>query len=81
MRIIILLGFIILFSCTAKKHTLVREEKSLPVIEYLKLQSRFKHLLKPENESIIAEIQRNIDEHWAWLQMMEECTNKPLEVK
>jgi len=40
MRIIILLGFIILFSCTAKKHTLVREEKSLPVIEYLKKEFR-----------------------------------------
>ena len=59
----------------------VKPKEKKPVIEYLKLQSRFKHLLRPENESLVAEIQKNIDEHWAWLQMMEECTNKPLEIK
>lgn len=55
----------------------VKPKEKKPIIEYLKLQSRFKHLLKPENESVIVEIQKNIDEQWSWLQMMEECTNKP----
>jgi len=54
----------------------VKPKEKKPITEYLKLQSRFKHLFKPENESVIVEIQKNIDAHWAWLQMMEECTNK-----
>jgi pyruvate ferredoxin oxidoreductase beta subunit len=39
-----------------------REKK--PVIEYLKLQDRFKHLLKPENQPIVNRIQKEIDERW-----------------
>jgi pyruvate ferredoxin oxidoreductase beta subunit len=54
----------------------VKPKEKKPIIEFLKLQGRFKHLLKPENNHIIEQIQKNIDEHWAWLQMMEECTNK-----
>lgn len=54
----------------------VKPKEKKPITDYLKLQSRFKHLLKPENESLVAEIQKNIDEHWAWLQKMEECTNR-----
>ncbi len=53
----------------------VKPKEKKPITEYLKLQSRFKHLFKPENESVVVEIQKNIDAHWAWLQMMEECTN------
>lgn len=37
----------------------VRERK--PIIEWLKLQGRFKHLLKPENTHIIESIQKDID--------------------
>jgi pyruvate ferredoxin oxidoreductase beta subunit len=40
-----------------------REKK--PIIEYLKLQDRFKHLLKPENQSIVDRIQKEIDERWS----------------
>jgi pyruvate ferredoxin oxidoreductase beta subunit len=39
-----------------------REKK--PIIEYLKLQDRFKHLLKPENQPIVDRIQKEIDERW-----------------
>ncbi|MDD5131274.1 MAG: thiamine pyrophosphate-dependent enzyme [bacterium] len=54
----------------------VKPKEKKPITEYLKLQTRFKHLLRPENAGIVAEIQKNIDENWAWLQMMEECSNK-----
>jgi len=59
----------------------VKPREKKPIMEYIKLQSRFKHLLLPENAGIVKEIQKNVDENWAWLQMMEECTNKPLEIK
>jgi pyruvate ferredoxin oxidoreductase beta subunit len=39
-----------------------REKK--PIIEYLKLQDRFKHLLKAENQPIVDQIQKEIDERW-----------------
>jgi pyruvate ferredoxin oxidoreductase beta subunit len=42
-----------------------REKK--PIIEYLKLQDRFKHLLKPENQPIVDRIQKEIDERWSRL--------------
>lgn len=45
-------------------HTKILKER-LPVEEYLKLQGRFEHLLKPErNETLISEIQGNIDRYW-----------------
>ena len=36
----------------------------LPVEDYLKQQGRFSHLFKKENEYLIAEFQKNIDEEW-----------------
>ena len=39
-----------------------------PVIEFLKLQIRFKHLFKPENICILEEIQKSVDEKWTFLQ-------------
>lgn len=35
-----------------------------PIIEFLKLQSRFKHLMKPEAKPIVDRIQENIDQEW-----------------
>lgn len=35
-----------------------------PMIEWLKLQGRFRHLLQPENAHIIEQIQRNVDTRW-----------------
>ena len=32
--------------------------------EYLKLQGRFRHLFKPGRESLIAEIQADVDRRW-----------------
>ncbi|MCK4525491.1 MAG: pyruvate ferredoxin oxidoreductase, partial [Candidatus Andersenbacteria bacterium] len=36
-----------------------------PIIEWLKSQKRFKHLLKPGNEKIVREIQEHIDNEFA----------------
>jgi pyruvate ferredoxin oxidoreductase beta subunit len=51
-----------------------REKK--PVTEFLKLQGRFKHLLKPENKALVDEIQAEIDAKWDQLLRLEEATNK-----
>lgn len=38
-----------------------------PVTDYLKAQGRFRHLLRPENVSVVEEIQKRIDDDWAAL--------------
>lgn len=38
--------------------------KKLPIIEFLKLQSRFKHLLKPGNEHLVEKFQKDVDDRW-----------------
>jgi pyruvate ferredoxin oxidoreductase beta subunit len=48
-----------------KLNYIPKEKK--PVTEYLKSQGRFAHLLRPENEPIVAELQRRIDLDWAKL--------------
>jgi len=37
------------------------------VVEFLKPQGRFKHLFKPGNEALLEEIQRDVDEYYAYL--------------
>jgi len=41
-----------------------KPRKKKPIIEMLKAQGRFKHLLKPENAHIIEEMQREVDKRW-----------------
>jgi len=36
-----------------------------PIMEWLKSQKRFKHLLKPENEKLVREIQEHVDKEFA----------------
>ncbi|MFQ6092892.1 MAG: 3-methyl-2-oxobutanoate dehydrogenase subunit beta [bacterium] len=43
-----------------RKYTLNKEPEGIPVVEYLKLQGRFRHLGKREIEII----QKNVDEEW-----------------
>ena len=38
--------------------------KKLPIIEFLKLQSRFKHLLNPGNEHLVELFQKDVDDRW-----------------
>jgi len=47
-----------------------------PLDEYLKLQGRFSHLFRPENEHIRKELQDEVDRKWAFIQKMAEATNK-----
>jgi len=41
-----------------------KPKERLPVTEWMKAQGRFKHLLVPEHEALVAEIQREIDDNW-----------------
>src|SRR3989338_1145677 len=38
-----------------------------PITDYLKVQGRFRHLLRTENASVVEEIQKRIDDDWAAL--------------
>ncbi|RDU71266.1 pyruvate ferredoxin oxidoreductase [Helicobacter aurati] len=50
-----------------------RPKKIIPVREYLAAQGRFKHLFKPENEHIIEQFQKDVDDRWEMLQRREEA--------
>lgn len=41
-----------------------RPRRKLPIIEYLKLQGRFAHLLRPECQDLVTEIQGEVDRRW-----------------
>jgi len=41
-----------------------RPELKKPVSEFLKLQGRFSHLMKPENADRLAEMQEGVDRYW-----------------
>lgn len=48
-----------------------KPKEKKPVIEWLKIQGRFAHLLKPGNENIVEEIQREVDRRWE--QLLRKC--------
>jgi pyruvate ferredoxin oxidoreductase beta subunit len=39
-------------------------ENKKPITEFLKMQSRFKHLLKPGNEKLVEQFQKDVDDRW-----------------
>jgi len=41
-----------------------KPSKDIPVIEFIKTQGRFKHLLKPENSAIVEKIQSHVNSEW-----------------
>ncbi len=49
------------------------EKKKRPVRDWLQTQGRFKHLFSPKNESLIEEIQAEVDRKWDDLLHREEC--------
>jgi pyruvate ferredoxin oxidoreductase beta subunit len=49
----------------------MKPKQKKPVVELLKLQDRFRHLFKPGNEQLLADIQKEIDENWQTL--LERC--------
>ena len=42
----------------------VKPKEKMPIEEFLKKQTKFRHLFKPGNEQVIAEIQADIDTRW-----------------
>jgi pyruvate ferredoxin oxidoreductase beta subunit len=50
-----------------------RPKNIIPVRDYLGAQGRFKHLFKKENEHVIEEWQKRVDEKWDYLQRREEA--------
>ena len=41
-----------------------KPKEKLPIEEYLRPQGRFRHLFRPEQKEILAEIQKEIDKDW-----------------
>ena len=59
-----------------KYHITFKPAQKLPVEEFLKPQKRFRHILQPENEWMIEELQKEVDRRWQELLNLEEMTNK-----
>lgn len=57
-------------------HITYKPAKKLPIEEFLKPQKRFKHMFAPENQWMIQEFQRIVDERWDELLKLEEITNR-----
>jgi pyruvate ferredoxin oxidoreductase beta subunit len=53
-------------------HITTKPSNRKPIEEFLKGQSRFKHLFRPGNEHVIVEMQKMIDDEWARLLKIEE---------
>ncbi len=53
-----------------------KPKTKLPVEEWLKNQGRFKHLLKPGNEQLIADFQADVDLNWERVLRMEAAFGK-----
>jgi pyruvate ferredoxin oxidoreductase beta subunit len=45
----------------------VKKDGLTPVVEFMKLQGRFKHLFKPGNEELLENAQKNVDDYYAYL--------------
>ncbi len=48
-----------------------KPKEKKPIVEWLKMQGRFKHLFKPGNEAILKESQKRIDVEWERLLAMD----------
>ncbi|MFH1209507.1 MAG: hypothetical protein V1663_01840 [archaeon] len=61
-----------LYEVENNKYTInYKNENRLPIIEFLKLQGRFKHLLKDENKKILDKVQEHVDKEWDALLKLE----------
>jgi len=52
-----------------------KPKEKLPITEWIKVQGRFKHLLKEENKGMLDAIQKHIDERWE--ELLEKTGGKP----
>ncbi len=53
-----------------------KPKEKKPLVEWLKIQGRFKHLFKPENEWILKEMQEGVDKEWEALLAKSEADQK-----
>lgn len=53
-----------LYEVTGGVYKVSKPREKKPIVEWLKLQGRFRHLSKPENKGILDSIQANIDSNW-----------------
>lgn len=53
----------------------VRPSTNIPLTEFLQQQARYKHLLLPENKELLVNLEKQLDDEWKRLEMMEKCTN------
>jgi len=61
-----------LYECENGKYKLnYKPKEKKPITEWLKLQGRFAHLLKPGNEHIVEEIQKEVDRRWE--ELLKKC--------
>jgi len=49
-----------------------KPKNAVPVVEWFKLQGRFKHILSPDNKEILQWHQQELDREWAELLRREE---------
>jgi len=49
-----------------------KPKEYVPITEWLKMQGRFKHILKPENKLVVEAFQKRIDERWEELLRLSE---------
>ena len=52
-----------------------KPKEKKPVSEWVKLQGRFRHLLKPENKPLLDDIQNSVDKNWE--ELLKKDTPKP----
>jgi pyruvate ferredoxin oxidoreductase beta subunit len=53
-----------------------RPKEKKPMLDWVKSQGRYRHLLGGRNEALLGKIQQEIDHKWKKLQIMEELTNR-----
>jgi pyruvate ferredoxin oxidoreductase beta subunit len=69
-------GFWPLFEIENGKWSMKPVKNRKPLEEFLKPQGRFKHLFKPGNEDLLAELQRDCDEYYAYVEQMCQVTSE-----
>ena len=70
-----------LYEVVNGQYKVTKPKEKKPVVEWIKLQGRFRHLLKPENKSLLDEIQTVTDKNWEDLLKKESLTSPVTEPK
>jgi pyruvate ferredoxin oxidoreductase beta subunit len=62
-----------LYEVVNGQYKVTKPKEKKPILEWLKLQGRFRHLFRPENKSILDDIQVATDRNWEELLRKESC--------